>query len=121
MSTTIEIQGTIKIDKESVELAASQARSTAPFAVTVDGTFLINVDVLDALKPAALEGRRLFVGAELEANERELAASMLNEAGHDLRARIAARMSGGRAFEPDTEPATTIESEAQTGSEDGPG
>jgi hypothetical protein len=121
MSTIIEIQGTIKMDKESVELADSLPRSTAPFAVTVDGTFLINVDVLDALKPAALEGRRLFVGAEIEGSERELAASMLNEAGHDLRARIAARMSGARAFEPAPEPATAIESEVRTDSEDRPG
>jgi hypothetical protein len=74
------------------------ARNQAPYAVTSDGTLLMNVDALDPLDAAALEadGRTLFVGAELRGREASLARAILDNAGHDLRSRIAGALAASR-------------------------
>jgi hypothetical protein len=64
------------------------ARSPAPFAITSDGAFLINIDALDAIDAGRLEGRTFFIGAELAEGERELARKLLDGAGHELRSKI---------------------------------
>jgi hypothetical protein len=75
------------------------ARNQAPYAVTSDGTFLLNVDALDPLDAAALEagGRTLFVGAELRGHEASLARAVLDNAGHDLRSKIVGALEASRA------------------------
>lgn len=80
------------------EIAGPPARNQAPFAVTSDGTLLLNVDALDPLDAAALEaqGRTLFVGAELRGREASLAREILDNAGHDLRSRIAGALAASR-------------------------
>jgi hypothetical protein len=84
---------------EPSERAARPARNQAPFAITNDGTLLLNVDALDPLDVAALEaqGRTLFIGAELQEHEGVLAREMLDDAGHDLRSRIAGAIAAPRA------------------------
>jgi hypothetical protein len=109
---TSKNQSIVKIVRnELVELAASPKRSSAPFALSVEGKLLINIDVLDIIDPAALEGRCLFVGAELDEVEQELAAKVLTEAGHDLRAQIAWAMAKERPPKPDSDPETGTETE----------
>jgi hypothetical protein len=70
-------------------------RSQAPFAVTSDGTLLLNVDALDPLDVAALEaqGRTIFIGAELQGHEGVLARRILDNVGHDVRSRIAGALT----------------------------
>jgi hypothetical protein len=77
---------------------ARTKRSQAPFAVTSDGTLLLNVDALDPLDAAALEAddRTLFVGAELRGQEASLARATLDDAGHDLRSRIVGALEASR-------------------------
>jgi hypothetical protein len=66
--------------------------------VTSDGTLLMNVDALDPLDAAALEveGRTLFVGAELRGKEASLARATLDNAGHELRSRIVGALEASR-------------------------
>jgi hypothetical protein len=76
---------------------AAPARSPAPFAVTSDGAFLINIDALDAIDAERLAGRTFFIGAELAEGERELARKLLDGAGHELRSKIVWTLAPRRA------------------------
>jgi hypothetical protein len=80
---------------EQHEKTRRSRRSQAPFAVTTDGKLLLNVDALDPLDIATLEaqGRTLFIGAELQEHEDVLARRILDNAGHDVRSRIAGELA----------------------------
>jgi hypothetical protein len=79
------------------------ARSSAPFAITSYGTLLINLDALDPIDVARLQGRTFFIGAELAEGERELARQLLDGAGHELRSKIVWALTPRRAVETETE------------------
>jgi hypothetical protein len=70
----------------------------APFAMTYDGTLLINADTLDA---ASLQSRSIFIGAELTAEEKELARTAFNDKSYELHARIAGALAQRRVSVPD--------------------
>jgi hypothetical protein len=70
-------------------LARSRNRSRESFAVTCEGSVYVNIDALAALGAASLKGRKLFIGAELGRGERRLARELLDNAGHELGAKIA--------------------------------
>jgi hypothetical protein len=70
-------------------LARSRNRSREPFAVTCEGSVYVNIDALKTLGAAQLKGRKLFIGAELGRGERRLARELLDNAGHELGAKIA--------------------------------
>jgi len=76
---------------------AAPLRSLDPFAVGTDGRFFINVNVLDEISPAFLAGRPLFIGAELTHDETRLAREIIDNAAHELRARIAGALLKPRA------------------------
>lgn len=73
-------------------MTPSAQRHPAPLAVATDGTVFINVNVLDAIDHADLAGRRLFIGAALTTAESQTAREILDNAGHELRAKIAGRL-----------------------------
>jgi hypothetical protein len=60
-----------------------QTRSQAPFAVTSDGKFLVNVGELDGSERL---GRRVFIGVELTPGEQRTARVHLGTAAYDLHA-----------------------------------
>jgi hypothetical protein len=76
-------------------------RSQAPFAVTSDGKFLVNVSMLDGRE---LLGRRLFIGAELTPGEQRTARIHLGKVAYDVQAgfieRFEARTSGQKPESP---------------------
>jgi hypothetical protein len=78
------------------------ARSEAPFAVTSDGAFLINIDALDAIDAERLADRTFFIGAELAEGEQRLARELLDGAGHELRSKIVWALAADRPTKPKT-------------------
>ena len=78
-------------------IARSRDRSDEPFAVTCEGSVYVNIDALSALDPAQFEARKLFIGAELGRGERRLARELLDNAGHELGAKIAGPLRRRRA------------------------
>jgi hypothetical protein len=77
------------------------SRSQAPFAVTSDGKFLVNVSMLDGRE---LLGRRLFIGAELTPGEQRTARGHLGKVAYDVHAafieRFEARGAGQKPESP---------------------
>ena len=71
-----------------------RTRSQAPFAVTTDGRFLVNVSALDGYE---LLGRRLFIGAELTPGEQRTARVRLGIAAYDVHAAFIERFEARRA------------------------
>ncbi len=78
-------------------IARSRDRSDEPFAVTCEGSVYVNIDALSALGPEHIEGRKLFIGAELGRGERRIARALLDNAGHELGAKIAGPLGRRRA------------------------
>jgi hypothetical protein len=78
-------------------LARGQRRSEEPFAVSCGGSVFVNIDALATIDAAKLKGRKLFIGAELGRGERRLAREMLDNAGHELGAKIAGPLARRRA------------------------
>lgn len=66
---------------------------------------LVNIDALDAVDVADLKTRKLFIGVELPGRERAMARRLLDEAGHELGARI----GGARAPRRAAKRASTVE------------
>ncbi|NUQ76747.1 MAG: hypothetical protein HUU21_24695 [Polyangiaceae bacterium] len=81
-------------------LPGTHLRSAEPFAVTTDGSVYINIDALEAIDTAQLKDRKLFIGAELGPGERHLAEELLNNAGHELAAKIAGPLTRRRTPKP---------------------
>jgi hypothetical protein len=77
------------------------SRSQAPFAVTSDGKFLVNVSMLEGDE---LLGRRLFIGAELTPGEQRTARVQLGKVAYDVQAgfieRFEARTFGQKPERP---------------------
>ena len=71
-----------------------RTRSQAPFAVTSDGKFLINVGELEGSERL---GRRVFIGVELTPGEQRTARVRLGTAAYDLHASFIERFEVRRA------------------------
>ena len=78
------------------EKTAEQPRSQAPYAVASDGMMFINVSTVGSreidLDAVLLAGRPLFIGAGLTGKEESLARTILEDASHEMRARIVGAM-----------------------------
>jgi len=74
----------------------TQPRSEAPYAVASDGVMFINVSTIGSreidLDEVLLAGRPLFIGAGLTEKEEHLARTILEDASHEMRARIVGAM-----------------------------
>lgn len=88
---------TVRKNASASPLARNRNRSREPFAVTCEGNVYVNIEALETIDDASLHGRKLFIGAELGRDERRLARELLDNAGHELGAKIAGPLARRRA------------------------